>query len=261
MQVQYRETKTGFDCIYLPSIDISSVQDPDGTITTPSPRKKHRKQGSAVSDDSGGTTKQMVRKVLKLPFGMGRKDKDRGGGEASVDGSTPKEKEKDLPDPASGSGGSPPFSVAWGSNSSSFFIVSSNTATPHADDASATLHLDDSSRRSHSPARSKNLSPTPRDFDADGAVASQQQQVLPTTEEVDDQEVFVDVRRNTLSVRFEINLVKVLFVNFVPDPDMILYSISPFFSSGSMVAVTWYPISSCGRRWMAVPDACATSPG
>ena len=262
IQVQYRETKTGFDCIYLPSIEIPPVQDPGWTIATPSPPRKHRKRGSAVSGDSGGTAKQIVRKALKLPFGMGRKDKDRGGGEASVDGSTPKEKEKDLPDRASGSGGSPPFSVAWGSSSSSFFIVSSNTATPHADDASATLHLDDSSRRSHSPARIKNLSPTPRDFDAGGAVASQQHEVLPTTEgEVDDREVFVDVRRNTVSVRFEINLVKVSFVNFVQDPDMILYSISPFFSSGSMVAVTRYPISSCGRRWMAVPDACATSPG
>jgi len=262
MQVRYRETKTGFDCIHLPSIDISSVQDPDGTITAPSPRKKHRKQGSAVSGDSGGTTKQIVRKALKLPFGMGRKDKDRGGGEASVDGSTLKEKKEDLPGRPSDSGGSPPFSVARGSSSPSFFIVSSNTATPHADDSSATLHLDDSSRRSHSPARSTNLPPTPRDLDAGGAVASQQQQVLPTTEgEVDNREVFVDVRRNALSVRFEIILVKVLFANFVPDPDMVLYSISPLFSLGSVVAVTRYPIPSCGRRWMAVPDACATSPG
>ena len=52
MQVKYRETKTRFDCIHLPSIDISSLQDPHGT-PTPSPRK-HRKQGLAGSDDSGG---------------------------------------------------------------------------------------------------------------------------------------------------------------------------------------------------------------
>jgi hypothetical protein len=33
MQVQYRETKTGFDCIHLPSINISSLQDPHRTPT------------------------------------------------------------------------------------------------------------------------------------------------------------------------------------------------------------------------------------
>ena len=76
MQVQYRETRTGFDCIHLPSIDISSLQDPLAT-PTPSPRK-HRKQGSAGSGDSGGTTKRIVRKASKLSFGMRNKDKDRG---------------------------------------------------------------------------------------------------------------------------------------------------------------------------------------
>jgi hypothetical protein len=222
MQVQYRETKTGFDCIHLPSIDISSLQDPRGTITTPSPRK-HRKQGSAGSGDSGGTTKRIVRKASKLSFGMGRKDKDRGG-EASVNGSThkekEKEKEKELPGrPSGSSGGGPAFGVTQSSGSSSFFNVPSNaTTTPHADDASATLHPDDSPRRSHSPARSKNLPPIPRDFVAGGgasAGALQQQQGPPTATttggEVSDREVFESVGQNTLSVRFEINVVKVLF--------------------------------------------------
>ena len=217
MQVQYRETKTGFDCIHLPSIDISSLQDPHGTLTSPSPRK-HRKQGSAGSGDSGGTTKRIVRKASKLSFGMGRKDKDRGGGEASVNGSSTtkekeKEKEKDLPGRPSGSGsGGPVFGATQSSGSSSFFNVPSSSATPHADDASATLHPDDSPspRRSHSPARSKNLPPIPRDFAGAGAGASQQQQGLPTTGgEVSDREVFESVGQNTLSVRFEINVVKV----------------------------------------------------
>lgn len=222
MQVQYRETKTGFDCIHLPSIDISSLQDPRGTTTTPSPRK-HRKQSSAGSGDSGGTTKRIVRKASKLSFGMGRKDKDRGGGaggEASVNGSTPKEKEKekekDLPGrPSGSSGGGPALGVTQSSGSSSFFNVPSNSATPHADDESATLHPDDSPRRSHSPARSKNLPPIPRDFvagGASGAGASQQQQQGPPTTaggEVNDREVFESVGQSTLSVRFEINVIKV----------------------------------------------------
>jgi serine/threonine protein kinase KIN1/2 len=215
MQVQYRETKTGFDCIHLPSIDISSLQDPQGTTSMPSPRK-HRKQGSAGSGDSGGTTKRIVRKASKLSFGMGRKDKDRGGGgEASVNGSSTakekeKEKEKDLPGRPSGSGsGGHTLGVTQSSGSSSFFNVPSNSATPHADDASATLQADDSPRRSHSPARSKNLPPIPRDF-AGGAEALQQPHGPPTSGgEVSDREVFESVGQNTLSVRFEINVVKV----------------------------------------------------
>jgi hypothetical protein len=228
MQVQFRETKTGFDCIHLPSIDISSLQDPQGTLSTPSPRK-HRKQGSAGSGDSGGTTKRIVRKASKLSFGMGRKDKDRGGGgEASVNGSSTakekeKEKEKDLPGRPSGSGSGGPFGVTQSSGSSSFFNVPSNTATPHADDASATLHPDDSPRRSHSPARSKNLPPIPRDFAPGGAEALQQQQGPPTTGgEVNDREVFESVGQNTLSVRFEINVIKVCHQFLVLDL-MILY--------------------------------------
>jgi serine/threonine protein kinase KIN1/2 len=220
MQVQYRETKTGFDCIHLPSIDISSLQDPQGT-PTPSPRK-HRKQGSAGSGDSGGTTRRIVRKASKLSFGMGRKDKDRTG-EASVNGSThkEKEKEKDLPGRPSGSGGGPAsFGPTQSSGSSSFFNVSMNTATPtpHADDVSATLQLqpDESPRRSNSPARSKNLPPIPRDFGgAGGASAATPQQQLAPTGEVNDREAFESVGQSTLSVRFEINIVKVLLSFFL----------------------------------------------
>jgi len=155
---------------------------------------------------------------------MGRKDKDRGGGEASVNGSTPKDKEKDkdkdLPGRPSGSGGGPAFGATQSSGSSSFFNVSSNIATPHADDASATLHPDDSPRRSHSPARSKTLPPIPRDFagggGGGGSGALQQQQGAQTTTggEVNDREVFESVGQNTFSVRFEINVVKVLLCFF-----------------------------------------------
>jgi serine/threonine protein kinase KIN1/2 len=220
MQVQYRETKTGFDCIHLPSIDISSLQDPRGT-PTPSPRK-HRKQGSAGSGDSGGTTRRIVRKASKLSFGMGRKDKDRGGGEPSVNGSSSKDKEKDkeLPGRPSGSGGGPTFGATQSSGSSSFFNVSMNTATPtptpHADDASATLHPDESPRRSNSPARSKNLPPIPRDFGGAVTPQQQQQQGLPIGGDVNDREAFESVGQNTLSVRFEINIVKVPCSPFYP---------------------------------------------
>ena len=146
---------------------------------------------------------------------MGRKDKDRG--EPSVNGNSTakekeKEKDKDVPGRPSGSGsggGGPTFGVTQSSGSSSFFNVPSNSATPHADDASATLHPDDSPRRSHSPARSKNLPPIPRDFAGAEAGAQQQQQGPPTNGELSDREAFESVGQNTLSVRFEINVVKV----------------------------------------------------
>jgi len=213
MQVQYRETKTGFDCIHLPSIDISSLQDPQATPTPSS--KKHRKQGSTGSGDSGGTTRRIVRKASKLSFGVGRKDKDRAGEAATIVNGKEKEKDKELPGrPSGGSGGGPTAGVGatQSSGSSSFFNVSSSGGAPtvHADDASATLHPDDSPRRSHSPAQSKNLPPIPRDFGAaTPQQQQQQQQASPPTGEVADREVFESVGQNTLSVRFEINIVKV----------------------------------------------------
>ena len=216
MQVQYRETRTGFDCIHLPSIDISSLQDPPAT-PTPSPRK-HRKQGSGGSGDSGGTTKRIVRKASKLSFGLKSKDKDKDkdkdrGGEAStsVNGTSSshkdKEKEREPPSRPSGGGVAGPttFNATQSSGSSSFFNVSSGAPTVHADDNSATLQPEESPRRSHSPARSKNLPPIPRDF---GAAP----QPFPTGEV--DREVLESVGRNTLSVRFEINIVKVRVLLF-----------------------------------------------
>ena len=167
--------------------------------------------------------KRIVRKVPKFPFGMSRKNQDRS--DDDVNRSTPKEKEKekDLPGQPSDSNGSHAFSATprrRRSNGSSFFFnVPLNTATSHADDASATLHPDDSPRRSHSLARSKDLPAIPQDFAAGGAGALQQhqQQGPPTTGEVDDREVFESVEQNPLSVRFEINIVKVLVVSFVLD--------------------------------------------
>jgi hypothetical protein len=273
MQVQYRETKTGFDCIHLPSIDISSLQDAHGT-PTPSPRK-HRKQSSAGSGDSGSATRRIVRKASKLSFGMGRRDKDRATSEATVNGNTynkekEKEKEKELPGRPSGSSGGPAFGAAQSSGSSSFFNVSSNAPTVHADDASATLHpTDESPCRSHSPARGKNLPPIPRDLGGMATPMQQHQGVSGPTGEVGDREAFESVGQNTLSVRFEINIVKVCvlsqWLTWSFDSDFFFFV--PFISLsfalaslGSMVAVTWYPSPSRGRRWMAISDARTSSP-
>jgi hypothetical protein len=101
---------------------------------------------------------------------MDCKDKERGSSEASMNGSMPKEKEKEkeknLPGQPSGSGGGPTFGVngvTQSSGSSSFFNVSSNTATPHADHASARLHLDDLPHREHSSHRALHQTLSPKD--------------------------------------------------------------------------------------------------
>ncbi|KAI6021046.1 hypothetical protein EDC04DRAFT_2869899 [Pisolithus marmoratus] len=137
MQVQYRETKVGFECIHIPSIAISS-----------------------------------------LP-------------ESSTQ---PRAIEKELPHrPSVGT----VLSVTPSSGSSSFFNVSSNAHTAVF--------------RPHSPAKSKVLPPIPRDF----AATPQPQPSTPApkltpfpTGEVD-HEVFEMMGANSLSVRFEINIVKV----------------------------------------------------
>ncbi|KDQ22866.1 hypothetical protein PLEOSDRAFT_1069072 [Pleurotus ostreatus PC15] len=67
MQVQYRENKTGFECIHLPSIDISSV------VESPRPSHHHH-HPSTGSGDTGRTTPtmsrpSMTRKSSKLSMG------------------------------------------------------------------------------------------------------------------------------------------------------------------------------------------------
>ncbi|KAI0065081.1 Pkinase-domain-containing protein [Artomyces pyxidatus] len=194
MQVQYRETKTGFECIHLPSIDISSVHDPLQT-PTPSPRNgRHRKQGSSGSNESGGTKKSIVRKASKLSFGMHRKEKER-----------EKEKDKDLPSRPSGGTG---FAPTPSSGSSSFFNVSSNTHTvtaegPRSPDEGAASHPEDPPQPD-SATKSKTLPPIPRDY---AATPPATPTPLPTGEV--DRDVFESIGQNTLSVRFEINIVKV----------------------------------------------------
>jgi hypothetical protein len=168
MQVQNRETKTGFNCIHLPSIDISLLQDAHGT-PTPLPRK-HCKQSLAGSGDSGSTMRWIIHKASKLSFGMGCRDKDCTTSEATVNGITynkekKKEKEKELPGQPSGGSSGPMFGTVQSSGLSSFFNASSNVPTVHADNASAMLHpTDELPCCSHLPVRSKNLPPIPCDL-------------------------------------------------------------------------------------------------
>jgi len=239
MQVQYRETKGGFECIHLPSIDLSSV-DPSKT--------GHQQQGSSTSGETSPMTpiqsrKSIVKKASKLSFGMKRdKGKER-------DQSIEKEKEKEA---ASRPSGGTTLTATPSSGSSSFFNVSSNHTVVAPPDAQAQTNgatlsptspntdaQDGSSPRSYSPSsnKSKVLPPIPRDFGAPRTTSPlppRSPSPLPTGEV--DKEMFESMGNNSLSVRFEINIVKVLFVpcGFRPCTDYV-YPVSRFLGCLCMV--------------------------
>ncbi|TFY77257.1 hypothetical protein EWM64_g6752 [Hericium alpestre] len=203
MQVQYRETKTGFECIHIPSIDLSSIHDSQQPPPSTPRQSRHRKQGSSGSNESSGTRRSIIRKASKLSFGTNRREKDRERENLSV------QKDKELPSRPSGG---TTFTATPSSGSSSFFNVSSNTHTVTGDGQraptdegapSSALQTEDSP-----PAQGKNLPPIPRDY----AVTATPQPTgpispLPTGEV--DRDVFETIGQNTLSVRFEINIVKI----------------------------------------------------
>ncbi|KAI0354421.1 Pkinase-domain-containing protein [Trametes cingulata] len=183
MQVQYRETKTGFECIHMPSIDVSSIQPPVSS--------NHQKRPSTSSHEDKRT---LTKKSSKRSFGMRSRDRER------------ESKEKELPSRPSGA---TTLSTTASSASSSFFHVSSNahTATVEAarSDTLENLAPPEESPRPQSPAKGKNLPPIPRDF-----AASPQPTLLsplPTGEV--DHNLFETIGANSLAVRFEINVVKV----------------------------------------------------
>lgn len=204
MQVQYREMKGGFECIHLPSIDLSSVRE-----SPPLVRHGHQKRPSTGSNEAGqGTARSLVKKASKLSFGKLRekgrdKDKER-------DGSTDT---KELPSrPSVGT----TLTATPSSGSSSFFNVSSHAHTVTAADTTRSSDVngavplspgDDFTPQS-TPSKPKILPPIPRN----SVVTPTKEQITMPTGEVD-KEMFEMMGANTLSVRFEINIVKVSFIN------------------------------------------------
>ncbi|TFK86947.1 Pkinase-domain-containing protein [Polyporus arcularius HHB13444] len=185
MQVQYRETKTGFECIHMPSIDVSSIQPPASAY--------HQKRPSTGSYEDKQRT--ITKKASKRSFGMRSKERE----------ST---KDKELPSRPSGA---TTLSTSASSASSSFFHVSSNTHTATVEPArSGTLENlagslpEDSSARSQSPANGKTLPPIPF---VPASPPQAPASPLPTGEV--DPNLFESIGANSLAVRFEINIVKV----------------------------------------------------
>ncbi|KAG1729329.1 uncharacterized protein EDB91DRAFT_1159743 [Suillus paluster] len=202
MQVQYRETRGGFECIHIPSIDISSV--PESTQAQ-ARSSHHRRTGSSGSNETGITARSLVKKASKMSFGMKSKERER---ESIKEKEQEAPLEKELPHrPSIGTA----LSATPSSGSSSFFNVSSNTHTimadnsRHSEAASGTPH--EEQFRSHSPAKGKVLPPIPRDFVATPQPQASRPAPFPTGEV--DREVFESIGASSLSVRFEINIIKV----------------------------------------------------
>ncbi|KAJ3875360.1 CAMK/CAMKL/Kin1 protein kinase [Lentinula edodes] len=212
MQVQYREVKGGFECIHLPSIDISSVEP-----TTPGYRHNHHhhQQTSSGSGEPSTPRPTITKKSSKLSFSIrSRSIRDR---------DTSMEKEREHPGRPSGT---TTLTATPSTGSSSFFNVSQNhtaaegdaatpTATINGVPTTPTLEVDASAQTSpmipitpNSPAgstKSKVLPPIPRDFGPSAPPRSPSP--MPTGQV--DREVFETMGNNSLSVRFEINIVKV----------------------------------------------------
>jgi len=230
MQVQYRETKSGFECIHLPSIDVSSVDSP----TSPNQYRNQQSPGEPplTPTHRTGTRPKVTKKVSKLSFGFHRekgKDRDR---EPSIESGTGTIKEKELPGRPSGT---TTLTATPSSGSSSFFNVSSqHTAVPEVTlngttpsspvtasgnpDATTSVEIDvtpPSRSQSPSSVKGKMLPPIPRDFAMmPRATSPGPLSPVPLTGEVVNREMFETMGRNTLSVRFEINIVKVPWLPF-----------------------------------------------
>ena len=200
MQIRYRETRTGFDCIHMPSIDLSSFPAEQQT--------RHRKQGSSGSDEKASTiSRRITKRPSKLSFRVRGKDREK----EKKEGGNPAEKEKDLPSRPSGA---TTLTVTPSSESSSFFNVISNN-NPTADtnprseteSTSATVQAPEDVPTpvpSSPPSVSKTLPPIPRDY----AGSPTPQHAMYHTGELDE-DVFESIGASKLAVRFEINVVKV----------------------------------------------------
>lgn len=234
MQVQYREIKGGFECIHLPSIDLSSIGNHadlhvDGSPSTGPPR--HR---------------TVARKVSRLSFG-GRRG--------------PGGKEKELPErpPSSNGDASKNSTTNVGANapnngSSLFNSVTRSTNTVDTlgqipDTSVAPSITSDGSPPQPSPIANKFLPSTPATPATVSAPPSAK--TSPPVGQVDDG-VFEHTAANNLCVRFEVNIVKVCFPAFYLRLGRYADHV---FSIGPLAPSPWYTVQESRWRRMAVSNA------
>jgi len=220
MQVQYRDIKGGFECIHLPSIDLTSVE------ASTNRGSQHLQASSTFADTSSmiPISNSIVRKASKLSFTL-KRDKGK-----EKDHSVDKDKDRET-------AGRPSEATVFttpSSDSSSFINVASNhTVVPSSSqDKETTVQqqqtngtsvlppssfVDPVSPVSASPVnKTKVLPPIPRDFAVPASplpvqspLPAQQRSPSPLPTGEVDRDVFESMGNNSLSVRFEINIVKV----------------------------------------------------
>ena len=216
MQVQYRDTKGGFECIHLPSIDLTAVDT--------SNKESHLQASSTFGDTSmmpvSHSRPSIIKKASKLSFTLKRdkgKEKDH-----AVDNN------KDNRDVGGRPSGATTLTTP-SSDSSSFINVASNhTVVPSQDKETtptqvngpsafpSSMDIESTPPPPATPAsnKSKVLPPIPRDFAprTTSPLPHRSPSPLPTGEV--DRHVFESMGNNSLSVRFEINIVKVIRCKF-----------------------------------------------
>jgi serine/threonine protein kinase KIN1/2 len=204
MQVQYREKRSGFECIHIPSIDVSSVQESDRQQLQQQ-QSRHNKHTSNSSEVSPFSRKSLGRKASKLSFGTKTKDSVQGRDSEHLT----EKPEKDLPGRPSG------LSTTPSNGSSLYFNGHHNPAAARragspspSDMTSVAINAEEIPRPSTSPPGGKTLPPIPRDYDDPTPRANTPAMTPFPTGEVD-KETFETISGNTMSVRFEISIVKV----------------------------------------------------
>ena len=186
MQVQYREAKTGFECIHLPSIDLSTL--------TEAQTQRYQQQRTIKRK----TSKPLKGKEKDLPF--------------------PEEKEKEQP--TIGSSGSSSFfntnmGAASAANANANQAAGTGSGTEQRSESpQGQLQESDpnlSQQQSTSTSKSRYLPPIPRDFATmpQGSAAQHPKDTSQMSAEESYNEAFNASLQNSLAVRFEVNIVKV----------------------------------------------------
>ena len=273
MQVQYRDMKGGFECIHLPSIDMTSIE----ASTNKGSQHLQASSTFASGDTSSmipisNSRRSIVRKASKLSFTL-KRDK----GKEKDHSSDYKDKDRE----AAGRPSEATVFTTPSSDSSSFINVASNhTVVPSSSSPekemtiqtqqqqqtngtsvlpSSSVAVDSISPVAASPInKTKVLPPIPHDFavpasplpvQSPSSVQQRSPSPLPTGEV--DRDVFESMGNNSLSVRFEINIVK---VNFFDCTFFLLHVADGCCLSGTLVTPSWYPIPKGQWRRLAIPD-------
>ena len=215
MQVQYREVKGGFECLHAPSIDLSSVGGPAPNLNGHS----HAASGSADS----GPKRTVVRKSSKLSILRKGKEKEKDEEHSSSSGTAPN-REKELPHRPISS------AVAGTSNSSTYLnvpdaVTEDDDATPTAtkegspiDQQPVEVSLEEESTSNHTLTREEQTPKAthPPILDAPnpnhGTIRPKHLPQVPRERSRSPPPAEArPMDKNDMSVRFDINIVKVIF--------------------------------------------------